>query len=179
MRSRVRAGGYGLIELLVAMALLAVLATLSVPGVRAGLERSRAHAAARDLAARASLARTIAAARGATVALWFDTTSGHTQLASVADGNGNGVRRIDIEDGSDPVITAPVSLDELFPGITVLPGGEASGIFSFTPVGTASTGSIEVIGRDGSRFAVRILGATARIRVQRHEIATDRWIDAW
>ena len=40
--------------------------------------------------------------------------------------------------------------------------------FSFSPDGTATTGSVYLESRDGSRFAVRVLGATARIRIERY-----------
>ena len=37
----------------------------------------------------------------------------------------------------------------------------------FTPLGTATSGSIYVRGRDGSEFVIRDLGVTLRARVQR------------
>jgi hypothetical protein len=53
-----------------------------------------------------------------------------------------------------------------------------SQLFSFTPTGTATSGSVYVNGRDGSRFAVRVLGVTARARVLRYIAARDIWIEA-
>ena len=51
-------------------------------------------------------------------------------------------------------------------------------LFSFTPLGTSSSGTFYVTGRDGSRFAVRVLGATGRARLLRYLPASDEWTDA-
>ena len=50
--------------------------------------------------------------------------------------------------------------------------------FSFTPLGTATSGSIYVRGRDGAQFVIRALGATGRTRVQRYAPRTRAWVDA-
>ena len=63
-----------------------------------------------------------------------------------------------------------VPLASLFPGVAVTAEGGVR-LFSFSPDGTATTGSVYLESRDGSRFAVRVLGATARIRIERYVIA--------
>jgi hypothetical protein len=50
---------------------------------------------------------------------------------------------------------------------------------SFTPSGTATSGTIYIRGRDGSQFAVRVLGATGRTRVLRYLPARKEWTDAF
>ena len=63
--------GFTLVELLFALGLFLVLSAMAVPAVLAGLDRSRARAAARFLSARMALARSQAVARSAAVALRF------------------------------------------------------------------------------------------------------------
>ena len=50
-------------------------------------------------------------------------------------------------------------------------------LFSFTPLGTSSSGTFYLTGQDGSRFAVRVLGATGRARLLRYLPASDEWKD--
>ena len=77
-------------------------------------------------------------------------------------------------------------LEDLFPGVVI--GTPQDGdtaavlgdteILSFTPAGTATSATIHVLGRDGSQFAIRILGVTGRIRLQRLDATSGRWIDS-
>ena len=50
-------------------------------------------------------------------------------------------------------------------------------LMSFTPLGTASSGTLYLRGRDGSQYAVRVLGATGRTRVLRYEPVTRTWVE--
>ena len=172
------AHGYTLIEILVAVLLIALVASIGVPQILVGLDRSRAWAAARYVASRMLLARAQAVGRAATVALRFEDTAGGATMAVFIDGNRNGVRTQDIESGADALVDSPVLLSSLFAGVTLELPPSASRIFSFTPSGTATSGTVYVRGRDGSQFAVRVLGATARARVLRYVQARDAWIDA-
>ena len=67
-------------------------------------------------------------------------------------------------------------LADQFPRIS----GELAGpvLLSFTPYGTATSRTVALRGTDGSRFAVRILGASGRTRVLRFDAATGDWVDA-
>jgi hypothetical protein len=153
------------------MALFVVLAGMAVPPVLAGLDRSRTRAAARYLASRMTLARAQAVARSTTVALRF--LDDRQSFGVVIDGNRNGVRTPEIEAGTDPAIDPPVRLSALFPGVEVVVFGFGpSGLVSFTPVGTATPGTITLRGRDGSQMAVRVAGATGRTRVLRYNSVT-------
>jgi hypothetical protein len=104
------------------------------------------------------------------------------------DGNANGVRTADIVSGIDRPLDTSVSLSDLFPGVAIAVSGSAgtdpvrlgaTNLLSFTPLGTATAGSIYVRGRDGSQFAVRILGATGRTRVQRYIESGRAWLDTF
>jgi Tfp pilus assembly protein FimT len=168
-----------LIEVLAALACLAVVAAMSVPGITAALDRSRAHAAARHLNMRMALARSRAAARGTTVALRLQGVGASTTVGMYADGNGNGVRTLDIARGIDAVVAAPVTFSDLFPGVTLVLTDDAPELMSFTPLGTATSGTVEVRSSGGARFGVRVLGMTGRSRVARFDAARGEWVDAW
>ena len=134
-----------------------------------------------------ALARTQAVARGTTLALVFDRTARGIAFRVHRDGNRNGVRTTDVRSGVDAPIDDRVRLYELFPGAAIgvtasspssdpirLGGGD---ILSFTPSGTASSGTLYVSGRDGTQWAVRVLGATARTRVLRYVPERDAWVE--
>jgi hypothetical protein len=49
----------------------------------------------------------------------------------------------------------------------------------FTPRGTSTSGSVYVLGPDGTQWVVRVLGVTARARVLRRDRATGAWVHAF
>ena len=178
------AAGHTLLELILVLAITGVLAAAAIPETMAGVERSRTLGAARYLAGRLALARTQAVARSANVALQFVADDGTFTVAAYRDGNGNGVLTRDINTGIDSVVDAPVRFTDLFPRVSLFLSDpsesstpDTSALLSFTPVGTASSHSLYVRGRDGSEYAVRVLGATGRIRVLRHVTATHKWVE--
>jgi hypothetical protein len=92
----------------------------------------------------------------------------------------------EIDSGVDRPIQSPVRLEQLFPGVIVGVPSESSEsavqlggteILSFTPAGSATSGSVYLLGRDGSRWAVRVLGVTGRVRLQRFDPLTASWVD--
>ena len=175
-------------EIIFVLSLVAVLAAIALPESLSAIDRIRAGTAARHLAARMAKARAQAVMRSATVALRFQDDSAGITFGMFVDGNGNGVRRADIAAGVDLPLEAPVSLSDLFPGTAIAVSGSAgtdpvrlgaTHLLSFTPLGTATAGSVYVRGRDGSQFAVRILGTTGRTRVQRYLESTRTWLDTF
>jgi Tfp pilus assembly protein FimT len=172
--------GFTLVELLFALGLFLVLAGMAVPQVLAGLDRSRTRAAARYLAARIALARSQAVARSTTVGLRFSGEADAVSFAAYVDGNHNGVRAMDIAAGTDWLLDPPVGLPDLFPGVTISSSSIGSrGILSFTAVGTATSGTLYIRGRDGTQYAVRVLGATGRTRVLRYDAARGGFIETF
>ncbi len=161
------------------MAVAAILAAMAVAQVMVSVDRSRAWASARYLASRMALARMQAVGRGTTVALRFQGDADGVAFDVFVDGNRNGVRTRDITTGVDAVLDPPVRLGELFPGVAIDLTAAASSLMSFTHVGTATSGTIYISGRDGSRFAVRVLGATGRTRVLRYSARTDDWVESF
>lgn len=173
-----------MIELIFVVALTGILTAMAIPQTMAGIERSRTLGAARYLAGRLALARTQAVARSANEALLFTAEGGTYSVATYRDGNGNGVRTRDISAGLDPVVEAPVRFSDLFPRVSLFVNDpadtstpETAVLMSFTPIGTATSRTLYLRGRDGSQYAVRVLGATGRTRLLRYVAATRRWIE--
>jgi prepilin-type N-terminal cleavage/methylation domain-containing protein len=180
--------GYSLVELLFAVAIMATVSAIAIPQSLAAVDRARALSAARFLASRMAVARSQAVMRSTHVALRFEDHPSGITFRMFVDGNRNGVRTADISTGIDVPVEAPVSLNELYQGVTIaLSEGAgldpvklgASNLLSFTPLGTSTSGSVFVRGRDGSQFAVRVLGATGRVRVLRFVVHSGTWTDTF
>lgn len=182
------AGGYTLIELMFVAGLIAVVSVIAIPQVLVSLDRSRGLIAARYLGARVALARMQAVKQGASVALRFETRAGEIAFSVYQDGNRNGVRNAEIARQIDRLIDAPMHLTDHFPGVSIAlaPGMPVadpvqignSDLLSFSPMGTATSGTIYILGRDGTQWAVRVLGATGRTRVLRYVVRTGEWMNA-
>jgi type II secretory pathway pseudopilin PulG len=185
---------FTLVELLFAMGVAATLAAVSIPQLTASLDDVRAGAAARLVAATLQQTRMEAVRRGRAIAVRFRQTGAGYEFAVYADGNRNGVRAEDITAGRDPQIRAPRRLPDAFPGVDFgaapgLPAVDASGsppgadpirlgasdMVTFTPLGTATTGSLYVRGKHDVQYVVRVFGETGKTRV----LKFNRWSGAW
>jgi hypothetical protein len=171
-----------------------VSATALPQGLRA-LDDFRTRSAARYLAQRAIDARFAAIMRSAATGLRFEPASPDYRITSVVDGNGNGLRTADLQQGIDRTLTSPERLDTHFTGVAfgILPGvpdadGQpASGtdgvrmgtskLLSMNADGTSSSGTLYLHGRDRTQYAVRVLGVTGRVRVLKFDFAKGRWSD--
>jgi len=179
--------GYSLLELVFVTGIVIVIAAMAVPQAFSTIERSRALAATHHLAAQMALARTQAVGRGATIALRFDVVNGAVVYTLFKDGNRNGVRTGDITNGIDRQIAPATSLADSFPRVAIANGSTdppssgvqlsgGSNLLSFTPAGTATAGSIYVRGADRTQYAIRVLGATGRTRLQRYDEQRREWV---
>jgi type II secretory pathway pseudopilin PulG len=180
------------LELLLAVAIVATTAGMAIPATRDAADEVGTSMAARYLSARLARARMDAVTQSRTVALRFSSGLPDYQYATYADGNGNGARTAEMLSGVDPRLTALERIADKFPGVSLglrpgvpdLDGSLASGtdgvrfgsarIVSFTPDGTATSGTAYLHGRR-SQFAVRVLGATGRVRVFRFDTGTG-WV---
>ena len=129
--------------------------------------------------------------RSTAVALRFEPFEPDYIYTAYVDGNGNGIRTIDIERGVDWRLTASERLGDNFPGVrfgladgvpdldgVANPEGVRIGsarILTMSANGTATSGTLYVKGK-GRQFAVRVLGATGRTRVLRYDTGVQRWI---
>ncbi len=188
------AQGHSLVELVCVTALIATVSAVTLPGALATIDESRAIGAPRYVSARLQRARMEAVARSADVGLKFVQASGSYSYAMYVDGNGNGLRTLDIQRGVDRELLPVERLSDLFRGVDfgVLPGlppvdsGSpapgtdpiklgVSNIVSFTAVGTSSSGSLYIKGQRGAQYVIRILGETGRTRVLKFDAGGRRW----
>jgi prepilin-type N-terminal cleavage/methylation domain-containing protein len=187
--------GYSLLELLVAVTLLVIVSGMAVPIMSSAVDHARAAAAARYLAGKLALSRMDAVKRSTYVALRFESRDGRYHFRNYVDGNGDGLRTTDVARNVDVPQGPPEALEFHFPGVTfgiadgvapVSPDEELNGdpirigrseFLSFSPLGSATSGTLYIRGRPTHQFAVRILGGTGRITVLRFDFQNRRWID--
>ena len=186
--------GYTLVELVFVVGLVATMSGAAVPQILSGLDDYRAAGAARYMATRLQRARTEAITRGRDVALEFTQVAGGYRFTVCLDGNQNGVLTKEIRNGTDPCIATPERLSDHFVGVEFgvqpalppvdvgsdPPGNDpirlgASSLASFSPAGTATSGSVFILGRRHAQYVVRIFGATARVRVLRFDERARFW----
>jgi prepilin-type N-terminal cleavage/methylation domain-containing protein len=190
--------GYTLAELLAVLAIVAMAVAVALPAAAMLRDGGRAAAGARTMATILSSQRWKSVAGHRVRGLQFRKGGNGWSWREVADGNGNGLRSAEILRGVDPVLTPDDALELRVPDVTLgfPPGGpypEAppgtdtlsagddpvrfgrSDLVSFSPVGSASSGTLYVT--DGRRglFAVVLYGPTARLRVWRFILEERRW----
>jgi len=185
--------GYSLLEVLLVVSILGTIAAAAIPQLTTGLDEQRAAGAARFLSTRLHHVRMLAIARSADVAMRFTSDARGYAFAIYVDGNRNGLRTREIDDGVDVKIGEAERLPDNFRGVdfgalpglpAVDPGGTPPGsdpirlgtsnLATFTPVGTATPGSLYVRG-GRAQYVIRILGDTARTRVLRFDTRTNKW----
>jgi type II secretory pathway pseudopilin PulG len=184
--------GSSFVELLVGLAIVAILMSMAVPATAYSIDSSRARDAAGFIAARLRLARQHAAFRTAAAGLVFDVVNGRWQVRACQDGNRNGLRRADIASRVDPCPDGPYDLGELFHGVTIAvdpdirgPDGEpgtsdpvrfgSSDIASFSSEGSGTAGTVYVRSARGQQYAVRVGNVTGRTRVLRYDAGARLW----
>jgi type II secretory pathway pseudopilin PulG len=185
---------FSLAELVVACAVSAAILALAMPRLLGFQEASRAVAAARYVAGRLQLARMEALKRSAHVAVAFSQVGSDIEFAVYADGNGNGIRSAEITSRIDPLLSPPERLDHQVPGarfgiVAGTPSIDSTGpltgddpirvgrspLVSFSPLGGATPGTIYLRGPDQRQWAVRITGATGRVRVYEFDPSSQKW----
>jgi prepilin-type N-terminal cleavage/methylation domain-containing protein len=183
--------GFTLTELLLTIAVAATLAGIAVPLTSSTVEAVRAAGAARHLAARIAMVRIDAVRRSTTLALKFEAEAADYFYTLHADMNGNGVRTTEIARGVDATLASAERLRTSYPGVVfgLLPGipdldgvqGNTDGvrigtarILSLTPNGSATSGTLYLHGRR-NQYAVRVFGATGRVRIFEYDTGANRW----
>jgi prepilin-type N-terminal cleavage/methylation domain-containing protein len=96
--------GFSLMELMTAIAILAILAAIAIPGYIGWLPNYRLRSVARDLQSTMQLARLRAVRENADVAVSFDTVNDDYE-AFVDNGEGGGTAGNGVRDGSERIIT--------------------------------------------------------------------------
>jgi type II secretory pathway pseudopilin PulG len=183
--------GVSLIEVVLVLAFILVASAAATPVLGSSLDSARARQAANYVASACRTARQTAVARAASTALVFEQQFGRWRFDICTDGNGNGVRRLDISRGRD-VCMGAIELGQLFNSVTIAvdpalpdpdggPGSAdpvrfgASDIASFSAAGTATSGTVFVRSTAGAQYAVRVGGVTGRTRLLRYDTGLGGW----
>ena len=190
--------GFTIAELLAVLAIVAMAVAVALPAAATLRDAGRAAAGARTMAVLLSAQRWKSVTNHHTRGFQFRKVGNAWSWREVADGNGNGLRSAEIARGVDPVLSQDEFLDREVPDVTlgIPPGGpypEAppgtdtltsaddpvrfgrSDLISFSPGGSASSGTLYVT--DGRRgfYAVVLFGPTARLRVWRFRPEVGKW----
>ena len=191
--------GYQLIELLIAMAVSSLVLVLGIPPLLSLAAGLRVELAAAEVASTFHVARAYAIRHDANVGLKFQVDGdGTVTWALFRDGDGDGVLTADILSGDDPQVLPRTRIAHLGRQIHFgFPPGRAprdpgdprrrlsglddpirfnrSDIAAFTPLGTATPGTVYVT--DGMRHlsAARVFGRTGRIGCLVYDVVKERW----
>jgi Tfp pilus assembly protein FimT len=192
-----RAGqrGAALIDIVFGTALIGVMATIAVPVVGGTLDRERTIIGAHYLAGQLQRARLEALKRARCVAVRLELIGERAQMRLYADGNGNGVLQKDIDHGVDLPLAPASWLDEQSGNVSLRVnqtitsvGGEATlapgddplrigntALLTFSPSGGATSGTLYVARHQGPQMAIRVFGATGRVRVLMFDTQAQQW----
>jgi type II secretory pathway pseudopilin PulG len=186
--------GAALIDVIVACAIIGILAAISIPNLQASRDRDAARMASRHLAATLQMLRVESIRRNRFVAMRLDPAD-LGRYATYVDGDGDGVLQADIAAGVDVRLHGDAHLQHFFATVSLrvpfaVPAPESGALVpadsdpvrigntdlvSFSPLGSSTSGTIYLAGRDGTLMCVRLLGATGRIRVLRFDQAAGEW----
>ena len=187
-------GAVSLLDMMFALALSGTLAGVAVGQTLGSLDDMRAAAAARYVSSRLQRMRIEAITRGHRAALRFDQVASGYAYRPFVDGNRNGVLSVNIQSGVDRAIGPPDALGNHFAGVEfgALPGlpsvdpaspppgtdpirTGSSDMVTFTPLGTATSGSLYIRGRNHTQLVVRIFGQTGKTRVLKFNSRNQQW----
>jgi type II secretory pathway pseudopilin PulG len=186
--------GYSLLELMFALSLILTLSGMAIPPILMALDDFRAYGAARYVSSRLQQTRMEAVFRTSNAAMRFSRIDGSYAYAVYLDGNRNGVRNVEIQQGIDREIQRRERLSDLFPGVdfgvvpdlpsvdpsSPPPGADpirlgSADMAAFSPLGTSTPGSVYVRGRRDAQYVVRVFGQTGKIRVLKFNPRTRQW----
>ena len=179
-----RERGHTVLEMVLALALILILASIAVPNLRAYSQEVQLMGAAQAFRGQFREAYSIAIKRNVQTAIRFETGPGGPTYSIYVDGNRNGVLSADIAAGRDRRIAGPRPLDAglagvrvgINPGVPAIPPDSGtldpadpsrfgrSNMLSFSPMGTATPGTFYLAG-DSAQAAVRVTPESARVRI--------------
>jgi prepilin-type N-terminal cleavage/methylation domain-containing protein len=190
--------GFSLVELVIALTILALVAAIGVPPILDLTGTLRLYLAAQELSGTLRLARSESARRGFNVAVKFRPgQGGRATYTLYRDGDGDGVLTRDIDTGVDPALSRPRPLQYLGsrmhfgfpPGRKVRDPGSPrqwmsvkdpirfnnSDLASFGPLGTSTAGSVYLT--DGRRLlmAVRVFNRTGKVKIIAYDFEEEVW----
>lgn len=184
--------GYSLLELVVALGIILIMASVALPNISGYRQEVALLGAAQRFKAEFMKARSIATKKNTRTAIRFETdASGLIFYSTYIDTNWNGVLSADIATGTDQRIAGPFRLDAGQNGVEVgvlpntpSPDGSLlslepirfgnSRMVSFSTIGTGTPGTFYLRTRK-SMAGVRVTGGSARVRIM--ILRGKRWID--
>ena len=193
------AGGFQLLELVIVLAVAAILITMTVPGLLRLAAGLRVQMAARELAGALRQARAEAVRHNVRVGVKFEVDEdGPTSFALYRDADGDGVLTSDIESGVDPrmgpardLVHMGRDVDFGFPpGPPPRDPGDPrrrldrledpirfnrSDLASFGPLGGSTPGSLYVTDHVYHLAVVRLFGRTGKTQVLTYDPETETW----
>jgi Tfp pilus assembly protein FimT len=187
--------GVAVVDVVAALALSLTMAAMAVPVIGGTLDREHTIVGAQHLAGQLQRARMEALKRSAAVAVRLEVIDERAGARLYVDGNGNGVLQRDIDRGTDRPLTGVEWLDahagdvslrvnqavtdaggsgSLAPGSDPLRIGRTA-LVTFSPLGSSSSGTLYVAARRGPQMAIRVYGASGRVRVLMFDARTRQW----
>jgi Tfp pilus assembly major pilin PilA len=185
---------FSVIEVMFSVGVAATVGAVAVPSVAATLDDVRAAGAVRHVAAELSRLKVGAIKQSRELAVRFTPAGSTYEFTIYADGNRNGIRTRDMQSGVDRMLTAARRIGDDFAGVDFgtlpgLPPVDASSappgadpihlgstdMVVFTPLGTATAGSLYIKGRRGAQYVVRVFGETGKIRILKYDARSQTW----
>jgi len=191
----VRRNGFTLLELLTVVAIIGIIALVSMPAFSNYRRNASMKAEVAELRGILRAVRSRAIARGQHCGVKFTRVANVWTYSLYDDTNGNGIRSADIASGVDRRYAGPSMLmpqfniagialldktirdpdgDKLAPSASAVQFGSST-ICSFSPTGSATPGTIYITDGAGKLCALRVYGASGRVRVLRYDAAAHRW----
>ena len=187
--------GVALVDIVAALALILVVTAMAVPVIGGTLDREHTIVGAQHLAGQLQRARMESLKRSVAVAVRLEIVGDRATARLYVDGNGNGVLQREIDRGTDPPLAGVEWLDahardvslrvnqsvtdaggsgSLEPGSDPLRIGRTA-LVTFSPVGSSSSGTLYVAAHRGPQMAIRVYGASGRVRVLMFDARTRQW----
>ncbi len=190
-----RQDGTTLIELLVVIVIIGIIVMCAVPAFANYRRQASVVAAANEMRSLLRSVRSRAIAHGRNAGVKFVKSGNNWTYSLYDDGNGNGIANADITKKIDrryfgPAVvmpsfrTASISLlpktirdpdgDKLQPTDNALQFG-VSTICSFSVLGSGTPGTVYISDGVNHLYAVRVYGATGKVRMLRYDDGQQKW----
>ncbi len=187
--------GFSLFEIVIALAIIGLIALCAMPAFASYRRSASLKSEAAELRTIFRAVRSRAIARGRHAGVKFTQVGPQWTYSLYDDGNDNGVRNSDIKSGVDQRYAGPSVLmpqfrlatiallsttikdpdgDPLSPAQPAVQFGTAT-ICSFSPTGAGTPGTVYITDGAGRLCAVRVYGASGRVRLLRYDAAKKKW----
>jgi prepilin-type N-terminal cleavage/methylation domain-containing protein len=187
--------GFSLIEILVVVTIIGTIALCAIPAFASYRRRTSCAAAGNEMRSILRAVRSRAIARGTNAGVKFVHAGNNWTYTLYDDGNGNGIANTDITSKVDrryfgPAVTMPLYhtavIAQLPKGLRDPDGDPLSAddpalqfgrstICSFSAMGSGTPGTIYISDGIDQLYAVRVVGASGRVRLLRYDSGKQKW----